>query len=126
MKLNEANVPMLGRWVVIPPWYHGLLLKDARFVGNGSGFNQAILQGGLVGEAAGFRIHLSNNVPNTSGSRFKVIAGTNAACAFAEQLVELEAYRLEHNFSDAIKGLHVYGAKVVQPQALAVMTCNKA
>ena len=126
VKLNEANVPMMGRWVVIPPWYHGLLLKDQRFVGNGTGYNQAILQGGLVGEAAGFQIHLSNNVPNTSGAKFKVIAGTSAAGAFAEQLVELEAYRLEKNFSDAIKGLHVYGAKVVQPSALALMTCNKA
>lgn len=124
--LNEANVPMMGRWVVVPPWFHGLLLKDPRFVGNGTGYNQAILQGGLVGEAAGFQIHLSNNVPNTSGSKYKIIAGTNAAGAFAEQLVELEAYRLEKNFSDAVKGLHVYGAKVVQPKALAVMTCNKA
>ena len=126
VKLNEANVPMMGRWVVIPPWYHGLLLKDQRFVGNGTGYNQAILQGGLVGEAAGFQIHLSNNVPNTSGAKFKVIAGTSAAGAYAEQLVELEAYRLEKNFSDAVKGLHVYGAKVVQPTALALMTCNKA
>lgn len=123
--LNEANVPMMGRWVVVPPWFHGLLLKDARFVGNGTGYSQAVLQGGLVGEAAGFQIHLSNNVPNTSGSKYKVIAGTNAAGAFAEQLVELEAYRLEKNFSDAVKGLHVYGAKVIQPKALAVMTCNK-
>lgn len=123
--LNEANVPMMGRWVVVPPWYHGLLLKDPRFVGNGTGYNQAILQGGLVGEAAGFQIHLSNNVPNTTGAKYKVLAGTNAAGAFAEQLVELEAYRLEKNFSDAVKGLHVYGAKVVQPKALAVMTCNK-
>lgn len=123
--LNEANVPMMGRWVVVPPWFHGLLLKDPRFVGNGTGYSQAVLQGGLVGEAAGFQIHLSNNVPNTSGSKYKVIAGTNAAGAFAEQLVELEAYRLEKNFSDAVKGLHVYGAKVIQPKALAVMTCNK-
>ena len=123
--LNEANVPMMGRWVVVPPWFHGLLLKDPRFVGNGTGYIQAVLQGGLVGEAAGFQIHLSNNVPNTSSSKYKVIAGTNAAGAFAEQLVELEAYRLEKNFSDAVKGLHVYGAKVIQPKALAVMTCNK-
>ena len=122
---NEANVPMMGRWVVVPPWFHGLLLKDPRFVGNGTGYSQAVLQGGLVGEAAGFQIHLSNNVPNTSGAKYKVIAGTNAAGAFAEQLVELEAYRLEKNVSDAVKGLHVYGAKVIQPKALAVMTCNK-
>ncbi|MCD8147093.1 MAG: P22 coat protein - protein 5 domain protein [Clostridiales bacterium] len=123
--LSEANVPMMGRWVVVPPWFHALLLKDERFVGNGTGYNQAILQGGLVGEAAGFQIHLSNNVPNTDGANYKIIAGTNAAGSFAEQLVELEAYRLEKNFSDAVKGLHAYGAKVVQPSALAVMTVNK-
>jgi hypothetical protein len=123
--LSEANVPMMGRWVVLPPWYHALLLKDERFVGNGTGYNQAVLQGGLVGEAAGFQIHLSNNVPNVDGTKYKVIAGTNAAGSFAEQLVELEAYRLEKNFSDAVKGLHAYGAKVVQPGALAMMTVNK-
>ena len=123
--LNEHNVLMLGRWVVIPPWFHGLLLKDERFVGNGTGYNQAILQGGWVGDAAGFRIHLSNNVPESAGS-YSVIAGTNAAGSFAEQLVELEAYRLEKNFSDGLKGLHVYGAKVTQPDGLAVLKCTKA
>ena len=123
--LNEHNVPMLGRWVVIPPWFHGLLLKDERFVGNGTGYNQAILQGGWVGDAAGFRIHLSNNVPESAGS-YSVIAGTNAAGTFAEQQVESEAYRLEKNFSDGLKGLHVYGAKVTQPDGLAVLKCTKA
>ena len=122
--LNEHNVPMLGRWVVIPPWFHGLLLKDPRFVGNGTGYNQAILQGGWVGDAAGFRIHLSNNIP-MDGDAYCVIAGTNAAGSYAEQLVELEAYRLEKNFSDAVKGLHVFGAKVTQPDALAVLKCAK-
>ena len=126
VKLSECNVPMYGRWVVVPPWYHGLLLKDQRFVGNGTGYNQAVLQGGLVGEAAGFQIHLSNNVPNTSGTKYKIIAGTNAAGAYAEQLVELEAYRVEKNFSDAVKGLHVYGAKVVHATGLAVITANKS
>ena len=123
--LNEHNVPMLGRWVVIPPWFHGLLLKDDRFVGNGTGFNQAMLQGGLVGEAAGFQIHLSNNVPNTNGAKYKILAGTAAAGSYAEQLVELEAYRVENNFCDGVKGLHVYGAKVVQPTGLVVATASK-
>ncbi len=122
--LNESNVPMLGRWVVVPPWFHGLLLKDARFVGNGTGYNQAILQGGWVGDAAGFRIHMSNNAPETDGVT-AILAGTSAAGAFAEQLVELEAYRLEKNFADALKGLHVYGAKVTQPSALAALLCSK-
>ena len=126
VKLGEANVPALGRWVVVPPWYHGLLLKDQRFVGNGTDFNRAALQGGLVGAAAGFQIHISNNVPNTSGTKYKIIAGTNQAGSMAEQLVELEAYRQEKNFSDAVKGLHVFGAKVLEGKALAVLTANKS
>lgn len=126
VKLSEANVPNLGRWVVIPPWYHGLLLKDDRFVGNGTDFNVAALQGGLVGAAAGFQIHVSNNVPNTSGANYKIIAGTNAAGSMAEQLIEMEAYRQEKNFSDAVKGLHVFGAKVLEGKALALLTANKS
>ena len=94
-------------------------------MGNGTGFNQAMLQGGLVGEAAGFQIHLSNNVPNTNGAQYKILAGTAAAGSYAEQLVELEAYRVENNFCDGVKGLHVYGAKVVQPTGLVVATASK-
>lgn len=122
--LSENNVPMMGRWVVVPPWYHALLLKDQRFVGNGTGYNKAVLQGGLVGEAAGFQIHLSNNIPTTSAG-CKVIAGTDQAGSFAEQLVEMEAYRRESNFADGVRGLHVFGAKVLQPQGLAMMVVKK-
>lgn len=124
--LTEANVPMLGRWVVVPAWFYGLLLKDQRFVGNGTDYNRAVLQNGDVGAAAGFTVHVSNNVPNTSGKKYQVLAGTSAAGTFAEQLVEMEAYRLEKNFSDGVKGLHVFGAKVVQPTALACLICNKS
>ena len=123
--LTEANVPMDGRWAVIPAWYHGILLKDKRFVGNGTDYNKAILEGGEVGIAAGFRILLSNNVPNTTGTKYKIIAGTNEAGSYAEQILKTEAYRPEKRFSDAIKGLHVYGAKVLQPKCLAVLTANR-
>lgn len=123
--LTEANVPMEGRWVIVPAWYHGLLLKDKRFVGNGTDYNKAILEGGEVGVAAGFRVSLSNNVPNTSGAKYKIIAGTNEAGSYAEQILKTEAYRPEKRFSDAVKGLHVYGAKVLQPKCLAVLTANR-
>lgn len=124
-KLTEENVPATGRWVVVPAWYHGLLLKDDRFVKNGTDAGVAVLQGGLVGYAGGFAVWISNNVPNTNGTKYKIMAGTNAGCSFAEQLTEVEAYRPEKSFSDAVKGLHVYGGKVVQPKALACMTANK-
>lgn len=123
--LTEANVPMDGRWVVVPAWFHGLLLKDKRFVGNGTDYNKAILEGGEVGVASGFRVSLSNNVPNTIGTKYKIIAGTNEAGSYAEQILKTEAYRPEKRFSDAVKGLHVYGAKVLQPKCLAVLTANR-
>jgi hypothetical protein len=123
--LSEKNVPTQGRWVVIPAWYHGLLLKDSRFVGNGTDYNKGILQGGAVGIAAGFTVHLSNNVPNVSGAKYKILAGTNQAATYAEQILKTEAYRPEKRFSDAVKGLHVYGAKVIQGKALSELTANK-
>ena len=125
-KLTEANVAKMGRWVVIPAFYHGLLLKDDRFVGNGTDYNQAILEGGEVGKAAGFTVYVSNNVPHTEGAKYKVIAGTTEAGSYAEQILNTEAYRPEKRFSDAVKGLHTYGAKVLQSKCIAVLTCNKA
>lgn len=123
--LTESNVPLAGRWVVVPAWYHGLLLKDDRFVKGGTDYNKSILEGGYVGVAGGFQVWLSNNVPNTSGEKYKIIAGVNAGTSYAEQLLEVEGYRPEKSFKDAIKGLHVYGGKVLQPKALAVLTANK-
>lgn len=123
--LTEKNVPTEGRWVVVPAWFHGLLLKDSRFVGNGTDYNKALIEGGEVGVAAGFRVHISNNVPNTAGAKYKIVAGTNEAASFAEQILKTEAYRPEKRFSDAVKGLHVYGAKVTQPKCLSVLTANK-
>ena len=123
--LTEKNVPTMGRWVVVPAWFHGLLLKDKRFVGNGTDYNKALIEGGEVGVAAGFQVSLSNNVPNTTGTKYKIIAGTNRAASFAEQILKTEAYRPEKRFSDAVKGLHVYGAKVFQGKCLSVLTANR-
>lgn len=63
--------------------------------------------------------------PTPAGAKYKILAGTAAAGSYAEQLVELEAYRVENNFCDGVKGLHVYGAKVVQPTGLVVATASK-
>ena len=123
--LTEKNVPTMGRFVVVPAWFHGLLLKDKRFVGNGTDYNKALIEGGEVGVAAGFSVNISNNVPNTGGAKYKIVAGTNVGASFAEQILKTEAYRPEKAFSDAIKGLHVYGAKVVQGKALSVLTANR-
>lgn len=126
MALNTANVPSQGRFCVIPSWYLGSLLKDSRFVGFGTPFNVATLQNGQVGRVAGMDIYVSNNVPNTAAAKYRIIAGHSIAWSFAEQLISVEAYRMEKRFADAVKGLHVYGAKVVRPAALQVMTANNS
>lgn len=123
--LTEANVPSTGRWVVLPPWYHGLLLKDSRFISAGTAKTDSVLANGFVGRAAGFDIYESNNVPNTNGTLYKVIAGYSGALSYAEQILDVEAYRPELRFADAVKGLHVYGAKVVRPTGLALLTCSQ-
>ncbi|MBC7899274.1 MAG: P22 coat protein - protein 5 domain protein [Saprospiraceae bacterium] len=124
--LDEANVPLDGRFVIVPAWYHGLLLKDERFVNAGTFQSDAALSNGQVGSAAGFRILKSNNVPNTTATKYKIIAGHSVATAYVEQVVDLQTYKPEKRFGDAVKGLHVYGAKVVRPTALAELIANKA
>ena len=88
--LDEADVPLEGRYVVVPAWFHGLLLKDDRFVGAGTMSSARALANGEVGEAAGFRILKSNNVPNTSGTKYKILAGHRIATAYVEQIVDLK------------------------------------
>ncbi len=123
VELDEQNVPRDGRWVVVPPWVYGLFLKDDRFVKAGTSRSDEVLANGEVGRAAGFTILESNNVP-VSGSNYRILAGTSQATAYAEQILKVEAYRPERRFADAVKGLHVYGAKVVRPQALCLAICS--
>ena len=124
--LDEANTPIDGRFVVVPAWFHGLLLKDERFVRSGTMASDRRLANGFVGEAAGFDILKSNNVPNTTGTKYKIIAGHAIATAYVEQILDVQTYKPEKRFGDAVKGLHVYGAKVVRPNNLAELIANKS
>ena len=124
--LDEGNVPTTGRFVIIPAWFHGLLLKDDRFVRSGTMPGDRRLANGEVGEAAGFAILKSNNVPNTTATKYKIIAGHAMATAYVEQVLDIQGYKPEKRFGEAVKGLHVYGAKVVRPTALAELIANKS
>ena len=125
VKLNQRNIPRTGRFVIVPPWFTGMLLRDNRFVGTGTSQAEDRLANGQVGRAAGFTILESNNVPVVDGDKFKIIAGHSMAWSYAEQINKVEAYRPERRFGDAVKGLHLYGAKVIRPEALAVLTATK-
>ncbi|MEK5505698.1 P22 coat protein - protein 5 domain protein [Paenibacillus sp. FSL P4-0113] len=119
--LDENNVPETERFVVVPAWYYGLLLKDARFTKDPN-----IIRTGYVGDIDGMTVYKSNNVPNTAGAKYKIIAGHKSAISFAGQVDSVEAFRPEKQFSDAVKGLQVFGAKCIKPEALAVLTANKS
>lgn len=123
--LDESDVPSDGRFVVVPPWFEGRMLKDDRFVSFGTAGNVDRLVNGAIGEAAGFTIYKSNNV-SAASSKWKIIAGHPMGWNLAEQIVQTEAFRPEKRFGDAIKGLHVYGAKVTRPTALACLIASKS
>ena len=65
-------------------------------------------------------------MPNTAGAQYRIIAGHAMATAYVEQVLDLKTYQPEKRFGDAVKGLHVYGAKVVRPTALAMLIANKS
>ncbi|MFF3558963.1 P22 phage major capsid protein family protein [Streptomyces sp. NPDC002574] len=125
VKLDEANVETNGRYTVVPPWYHGLLLKSPNFINAEKSGSTEPLLNGQVGRAAGFNILLSNAVPIISANNYAVTAGVNGAISFVDQVTEMETLRLETTFASAVRGLHLYGAKVIRPDALAVLTASR-
>lgn len=127
VQFNKRNIPTMGRFVVVPPEFLGLLEKDDRYTKYDAADVKA---NGVRGKVAGFDIYESNNVVTKEvGSSPKVLhhhimAGTDMAISFAGQISKIEAYRPEASFSDACKGLYVFGAKIVEPNALCRMDCT--
>ena len=125
--LDKANVPTTGRWLVVPPEMVALILQDDRFVKTGGTKAEDTLANGWVARAAGFDIYESNNCNSATSSNtttYTITAGDEGACTYAEQISDTEAYRPEKRFADAVKGLHLYGAKVVDPKRLAGLKCT--
>jgi hypothetical protein len=86
--------------------------------------NGEMLENGCLGSVGGCKIYVSPNVAKTEGegvTYHKCLARTKRAIAFAEQLSEIDAYRPEKRFADAVKGLHLYGAKVVHPAEMILL-----
>lgn len=124
-KLDVQNVPDEGRWLVVSPDFYALLLQDSRFIeGTEAGHNT--LLNGVVGQVRGFTVVKSNNVPHKSASpdTQSILAGTNAAVTFAQQVSNVEAMRMQTDFADMVRGLDLYGAKVIRPECLTKITLN--
>lgn len=127
VKLDEANVPMERRWVVVPPWYHGTLKKDPRFTSFATEQALRNIRGAPIGEVETLTVFKSNNVPVSAGV-YQILAGSTTACTWAEQLPagQPEAIRLETAFADGLRLLYIYGAKVTLPSALAKVAVQAA
>ena len=119
--LDEANCPEQNRFLVIPAKMAGLIkqsdLKDASITGDGS----TPLRNGRLGMIDRFTVYVSHNLKKTAGGEFSVIGGHTMGFTFASQMTNMETIRSETTFGNIIRGLQVYGYKVVKPEALATM-----
>jgi len=116
--LDEANCPEAGRFLVIPAKMAGLIkkseLKDASLTGDGT----SVVRNGRLGMIDRFTLYVSHNL-NVSSGKTSLIAGHKMGFTFASQMTEMETIRSESTFGNIIRGLQVYGYKVVKPEALA-------
>lgn len=121
-KLFSNNVSDPNDIVIeVTPEIAGLILKAKVMLSTDNG---EALESGCIGSIGGCKIFVSNNVfreETDTGISHKCIARTKRAIAFAEQLSEIDAYRPELRFADAVKGLHLYGAKVVYPEEMVLL-----
>lgn len=125
--LDEQNIPEQGRWVVIPAWVSSLIkkseLKDASLAGDGT----SILRNGRLGMIDRFTLYLSNLLlPRASyANEYPVLFGVNAAFTFAAQFTKMETIRSERSFSNLLRGLQVFGYRVVNGVAIGRAVVEK-
>lgn len=120
--LDEANVPETGRFLVLPAWMAGLIKKSDIRESGVAGGDASLLRNGMLGMIDRFTLYSSNVLSATvdgANRCFRPLAGHKAGCTFAAQLTQVETLRSPTAFADIIRGLHVYGFKVVNSAALA-------
>lgn len=124
--LDEQNVPEDGRWLVLPAWMASMIkrsdLKQAYLTGD----SVSPLRNGKLGMIDRFMVYVSNNLPKTADGDSYLMAGTRDAISFASQMTNVETLRAQSTFGNIVRGLNVYGYKVVKPEALVNMVAVKA
>ena len=122
-RLNASDIPFENRWFIGSPAFYEQLqqtdskLLDTRFSGDASG----VLRNGKVyeGNIGGFMLYMSNNLPASSTSNYeKVMSGHMSAASTANHIAKIEVVRDPDSFADVVRGLHVFGRKVLRSDAL--------
>ena len=119
--LDEQNVPEEGRWFLAnPEFYEQLVATSSKLMSVDFNAGQGSIRNGLVssGLLRGFNMYKSNNIAATSNAAGKVIAGHMSSTCTAQTITNTEVLRDPSSFGDIVRGLHVYGAKVLRPEAL--------
>lgn len=126
--LAEQNAPIddEGLWMVVSPTFESVLYNDPNYIAKGSEVGAEFIRNGAIGRLNGFEVVRTTGVPTAKGTEekhanAKIVFGCgNYSTTFANQLTKVEAYRIQNQFGDALKGLEVFGAKVLEPESLVV------
>ena len=119
--LDEQDVPEEGRWFVAgPDFYEVLGQASSKLLSVDFNAGQGSIRNGLVssGKLRGFEMYKSNNIAATSNAAGKCLGGHISSTATAQTIISTETLRDPSSFGDIVRGLHVYGAKVLRPEAL--------
>ena len=137
--LDQQQVDTQGRWLVIDPVFMELLSdEDSRFMNGDYGDSGGLRNGLVINNFHGFRVYTSSNLPalgtgpGTSGTANQltnlgvIVAGHDSAVATAEQINKTETYRDQDSFADIVRGMHLYGRKILRPEAIVTARYNAA
>jgi hypothetical protein len=136
--LDQQFVDSGGRWLVVDPIFIEMLKDEDSRLLNGD-FGGSGLQNGLViNNLHGFRVYVSNNLPKvgtgagTAGTANQntdfgvIVAGHDSAVATAQQITKTETYRDPDSFADIVRGMHLYGRKILRPEGIVTAKYNAA
>lgn len=121
-KLSKQKTPKQDRFVTINAEVLGLLSKDARFTANPTVLENGVVEGQKI---AGLQVVVSEEVAEADGV-YNIVANHKGAIGYGKQIDDLEALRLESSFGDGVRGLTVYGAKVIRSEGVAVLKATIA
>lgn len=137
--LDQQFVPREGRWLVVDPIMMEILSdEDSKFLNADWGSSGALRNGLMLPKWNGFRVYMSNNLPRIGtgpgtsdvadqDANFGVIvAGHDSAVATAEQIKKVEKMRSPNYFGDIVRGLHVFGHKILRPESIVTARYNRA
>jgi hypothetical protein len=114
--MDENNNPDEGRWFVAAPnYYNSLADTSSKLLSIDYNAGKGSLRNGLVasGLVRGFQMYKSNNLPASAGTTPVVLFGHMRSTSSASAMNTVESFRSPTTFADEVRGLHVYGRKVL-------------